>query len=181
MNLKDNENVKYYSDQDEDDAEGEIVKFTLPPLIPREERPPKPTTLYGFLEYWEMLANKLLKVARKWQLDYFKLEHKYNALSKLYDQLAKTSDDQKKRYVSVIRAYGKSEDSISQSLGKALGYPWFKDDQENFPGATAENGVCIGDHVAESIAEEAARRIVQLTRRNENLEDELRAWRHAGE
>jgi hypothetical protein len=45
---------------------------------------------------------------------------------------------------------------VCQRLGKALGYPWFKDDQENFPGATEENGVCTGEHVAESIAAEAA-------------------------
>ena len=45
---------------------------------------------------------------------------------------------------------------VCQRLGKALGYPWFKDDQENFPGATEENGVCTGEHAAESIAAEAA-------------------------
>ena len=49
-----------------------------------------------------------------------------------------------------------SNDDICQTLGKALGYPWFKDDQKNFPGATEENGVCVGDHIAESIASEAA-------------------------
>lgn len=53
-------------------------------------------------------------------------------------------------------AMSKSNDEICQSLGKALGYPWFKDDQRNFPGATEENGVCVGEHVAESIADEAA-------------------------
>ena len=25
---------------------------------------------------------------------------------------------------------------VCQRLGKALGYPWFRDDNENFPGAT---------------------------------------------
>ena len=47
-------------------------------------------------------------------------------------------------------------DSICQTLGKALGFPWHKDDQVNFPGATEANGVCVGDHVAESLAEMAA-------------------------
>ena len=51
---------------------------------------------------------------------------------------------------------------VCQRLGKALGYPWFRDDQENFPGATEENGVCTGDHVAESIADEAADEIERL-------------------
>jgi hypothetical protein len=51
---------------------------------------------------------------------------------------------------------------VCQRLGKALGYPWFKDDQENFPGATEDSGVCTGDHVAETIAAEAARQIGNL-------------------
>jgi hypothetical protein len=51
---------------------------------------------------------------------------------------------------------------VCQYLGKALGYPWFKDDQENFPGATEDSGVCTGAHVAETIAAEAARRIGNL-------------------
>jgi hypothetical protein len=51
---------------------------------------------------------------------------------------------------------------IEQILGKALGYPWYKDDQQNFPGATEADGVCVGEHVAESIAAEAANRIAQL-------------------
>ena len=53
----------------------------------------------------------------------------------------------------------KSNDEICQILGKALGYPWFKDDQDLFPGATELDGVCVGDHVAESLALEAARKI----------------------
>lgn len=60
-------------------------------------------------------------------------------------------------------AMSKSNDEICQSLGKALGYPWFKDDQRNFPGATEENGVCVGEHVAESIADEAAKIITETT------------------
>lgn len=53
----------------------------------------------------------------------------------------------------------KMNEEICQILGKALGYPWPKDDPKNFPGATEADGVCVGEHVAESIAEEAARRI----------------------
>ncbi len=45
---------------------------------------------------------------------------------------------------------------VEQTLGAALGYPWFKDDQKNFPGATAADGVCIGEHVAGTLAQEAA-------------------------
>ncbi len=56
----------------------------------------------------------------------------------------------------------KMNDEVCQRLGKALGYPWFKDDQTNFSGATEENGVCTGEHVAESIAAEAAAEIERL-------------------
>ena len=41
-------------------------------------------------------------------------------------------------------------------------YPWFKDDRKNFPGATEEHGVCVGEHVAETIASEAANKIIKL-------------------
>ena len=54
------------------------------------------------------------------------------------------------------------DDTVCQTLGKALGYPRYCDDQKNFPGATEADGVCIGDHVAESLAEEAARKIGNL-------------------
>jgi hypothetical protein len=47
-----------------------------------------------------------------------------------------------------------TETAISQLVGKALGYPWYKDDQKNFPGATEADGVCIGEHVAETIVRE---------------------------
>ena len=54
---------------------------------------------------------------------------------------------------------------VEQILGKALGYPWFKDDQKNFPGATEADGVCVGEHVAQSIADEAASKIQELQRK----------------
>jgi ribosome biogenesis GTPase A len=51
---------------------------------------------------------------------------------------------------------------IEQILGKALMYPWFKDDQENFPNATEADGVAIGDHTAWSLAMCAADKIKEL-------------------
>ena len=57
------------------------------------------------------------------------------------------------------RLYRELRDYAEQELGKALGYPWYKDDQKNFPGATEHDGVCIGDSVAESIIAEAANRL----------------------
>jgi hypothetical protein len=67
----------------------------------------------------------------------------------------------------------KMNDEVCQRLGKALGYPWFKDDQENFPSATEESGVCTGDHVAETIAAEAARRIGNLEAERDRLREAL--------
>src|SRR5205085_3464919 len=60
------------------------------------------------------------------------------------------------------KGYSKMNEEICQTLGKALGYPFYKDDQKNFPGSTHADGVCVGDHVAESLAEEAANKIKQL-------------------
>ena len=54
------------------------------------------------------------------------------------------------------RACAKQNADVCQTLGAALGYPWFRDDPATFPGATAGDGVCVGAHVAESIADEAA-------------------------
>ena len=60
-------------------------------------------------------------------------------------------------------------DEVIQTLGKVLGYPWFKDDQTNFPGATEADGICLGDHIAETMAAEAAEAIARLTREVERL------------
>lgn len=54
------------------------------------------------------------------------------------------------------RILEKQQHEIQQALGKALLYPWYCDDQKNFPGATRKDGVCVGEHIAESLADEAA-------------------------
>lgn len=51
---------------------------------------------------------------------------------------------------------------VEQALGAALGYPRYCDDQVNFPGTTEADGVCVGEHVAGTIAMEAAGKIVKL-------------------
>ncbi len=63
----------------------------------------------------------------------------------------------------------KVNQDICQTLGKALGYPWFKDDQKNFPGATEKEGVCVGEHVAETLAIEAADKIAALKTEREKI------------
>ena len=51
---------------------------------------------------------------------------------------------------------------IDQTLGAALHYPRYCDDQKSFPGATEADGVCTGDHVSRSLASEAARTITVM-------------------
>ena len=71
---------------------------------------------------------------------------------------------------STIQRYKKESEEIEQILGKALGYPWFKDDQCNFPNATEADGVAVGDHTAWSLAMEAADKIKHLEKQlNESV------------
>jgi hypothetical protein len=62
----------------------------------------------------------------------------------------------------VIDQARRDEDSICQDLGRALGFPWFKDDPVNFPNATEADGVCVGEHVAATLAKMAADKITAL-------------------
>ncbi|MCF4166375.1 hypothetical protein L2U69_12030 [Zavarzinia compransoris] len=57
--------------------------------------------------------------------------------------------------------YSSLNDDVMQILGKALGFPWYADDQTTFPGATKADGICPGEQVAESMAEFAAKRIAK--------------------
>lgn len=77
-----------------------------------------------------------------------------------------------KRWDDAVQAWGKENNEICQLLGKVLGYPWYKDDPKNFPDATEENGVCVGGHVAVTIAAEAASKI-------KVLQDKLKATEEA--
>lgn len=54
--------------------------------------------------------------------------------------------------------YQKHLHECEQIAGKALGYPWYKGDQKNFPGATEADGVCVGEHVGDTIVAELAKR-----------------------
>ena len=62
----------------------------------------------------------------------------------------------------------KESQEIEQILGKALGYPWYKDDPKNFPNATEADGVCVGDHTAWSLAMCAADKIKMLEIREQD-------------
>lgn len=69
---------------------------------------------------------------------------------------AQQRDEARERVAFLEHAFAKQNQEIEQTCGKALGYPWFKDDQKNFPGATEADGVCVGEHVAETIVAELA-------------------------
>jgi hypothetical protein len=56
----------------------------------------------------------------------------------------------------ILDAVAKESFEIEQTLAQEIGsYPWYVNDQKNFPGATAKDGVCVGDHVPASLAAEA--------------------------
>lgn len=61
--------------------------------------------------------------------------------------------EQTKRELDGLRA---ELDEAQQVAGKALGYPWYKDDLATFPGATESDGVCIGEHAGATIVCELA-------------------------
>ena len=61
-----------------------------------------------------------------------------------------------------IDGHAKEGHPVEQALGKALRYPWFRDDRKSFPDATEADGVCVGEHVPGTLAEEAAARIAAL-------------------
>ena len=73
----------------------------------------------------------------------------------------------------------KSSHEIEQILGRSLGYPRFCDDQKNFPGTTDADGVAVGEHVAATLAAEAADRINHLNTRVKELEAALAAKENA--
>jgi hypothetical protein len=57
-----------------------------------------------------------------------------------------------------------TEHLLSQELAKSLAgrYPWYKDDQRNFPGATEADGVCTGDSTLESLVAEVVVEVARL-------------------
>lgn len=68
---------------------------------------------------------------------------------------------------------------IEQMLGKALNYPWFKDDQENFPGTTEADGVVVDGptwgvalHAVNTI-NELKEKVQKLSKRHPTKEEAL--------
>lgn len=105
---------------------------------------------------------------------YLVAEHDAEALKTRLNALTADLATARRDHAELLDASVRSSFEIEQTLGKALGYPWYKDDQKNFPGATEADGVCVGDHVPESLALEAAERIA-TARRVEAENADLRA------
>lgn len=75
-----------------------------------------------------------------------------------------------KRYYDACVA---TEDEIQQILGKALGYPRYCDDQKVFPGTKEEDGVCVFDNTAASLAMEAAEKLKKAEDETKRLKEWL--------
>lgn len=71
-----------------------------------------------------------------------------------YEAEIRKAREERDRYRAALIALNHE---IEQTLGAALRYPRYCDSPDTFPGATEADGVCVGDHVAESLADEAAR------------------------
>lgn len=89
------------------------------------------------------------------------------AIHEAAQRLEQQSEKIKRLYEGIL----KNNQEIEQTCGKVLGYPWFKDDQKNFPGATEKDGVCVGDHVGATIVSELAKRHAGALDRIQRLEE----------
>lgn len=98
------------------------------------------------------------------------VDQKENIMDNMEASDSYTRNKLLKDYAAIIDKSREESEEIEQILGKALKYPWFKDDPKNFPTATEEDGVCVGDHTAWSLAMCAADRIKEL-------EEELVKWK----
>jgi hypothetical protein len=71
---------------------------------------------------------------------------------------------------------------VQQVCGKALGYPRYCDDRDNFPGATEADGVCPGEHSGVTIAGELAERLATVTAERDEAvagrNEAIHQWRY---
>lgn len=95
--------------------------------------------------------------------------------SKFVRQLERELNAANERIKHLRDGIAKQNQTIEQACGKVLGYPWFKDDQKNFPGSTEKDGVCVGDHVAETIVSELASRYTESLARIKRLDGRCQA------
>ena len=88
-------------------------------------------------------------------------------IDKLFGDIQKLKDIQTKDKKAILALIKESQE-IEQILGKALGYPWYKDDPKNFPTATEADGVCVAPNTAASLAMHAADKIKMLDIREQD-------------
>ena len=99
------------------------------------------------------------------------LQAEIERLRKANFQLREGAEEQQQRMNYLRKEIFEQNQEIEQTCGNVLGYPWFKDDQKNFLGATEKDGVCVGDHVAETIVSELASRYTEALARIKRLEE----------
>lgn len=68
----------------------------------------------------------------------------------------KVSDAERAWMEHQLKGMAKELAEIEQVAGKVLGYPWYCDNQDVFPDATTEDGVCTGEHTPATITQELA-------------------------
>ena len=105
---------------------------------------------------WQEYAELLEEELKNLEKDYYELDTKKATCCYENELMVERLEAEVSR---LRKACSKTNDEICQILGKALWFPWCMDDQENFPGATVEDGVCVGEHVAESMADLASKKI----------------------
>ena len=101
------------------------------------------------------------------------LQAEIERIRKANFQLREGAEEQQQRMNYLRKEIFEQNQEIEQTCGNVLGYPWFKDDQKNFPGATEKDGVCVGDHVAATIVSELASRYTEALTRIKRLEEDL--------
>jgi hypothetical protein len=128
----------------------ELRNQIMSSVIPKNER-----------EWW---ANRTIE----------QLERELNAANAIIRQQQLLDEENlrlQERIKRLEHGIAKQNLEIEQTCGKVLDYPWFRDDQKNFPGATEKDGVCVGEHVAETIAAELARKYTEAKERIKRLEE----------
>lgn len=100
-----------------------------------------------------------------------KLESDLDDLKATAQKLYKGAFEQQERVQLLERGIASQNQEIEQMCGRALGYPWYKDDQKNFPGSTDADGVCVGEHVAETVVAELVGKYNTAQKRIKRLVD----------
>lgn len=123
------------------------------------------------MENTSILTPELLSENNNFQTDYQRtikliglliLESEKNNYDEIFtNNLKKILNSHIKQHIFLINSL-KELNEIEQLCGQYLGYPWYKDDQVNFPGATEKDGVCVGDHTSATIVNELIESIKKI-------------------